>query len=98
MLYTSYDLFFAHEVSAFIFRSEIRAELAQTCPPSRVHMRVIWVPDDLIVGSIGHDPLILTILDLEGVNEVLLEVMGVLGYEVLWLFAEGRHALSVVRT
>ena len=58
-------------------------------------MRVVFVSDDFIVCAIGHDPLVLTILDPEGVNELLFELSGVLTDEELWSLVEASHSFQV---
>ena len=59
-------------------------------------MRVIGVTNHLIVGSIGNDPLILSIFDFECVDELLFESMRVFTDKVLRTLAEVRHALRMI--
>ena len=58
-------------------------------------MSVEFVSDDFIVGSIGHNPLVLSILDPEGVNKLLLELSGVLANEELGSLVEASHSFQV---
>ena len=58
-------------------------------------MRVEFISDDFIVGAIGHNPLILSILDPEGVNELLLKLSGVLADKELRSLVEASHSFQV---
>ena len=67
---------------------EIGTELTKGGPSGRVHVRVVRVPNHLIVCSIGDDPLILAIFDLERVDKLLFEGVRVLADEELRLLTE----------
>ena len=98
MFYPTNDLFFADPLSPLVFCFQVRAKLTQTCPSGCIQMRMIGVSDHFIVRPIRNHPLIFAILDLKSVNELFLEVLGVLGYKVLGSLAKVRHLRLMVRT
>ena len=59
-------------------------------------MRVVRVTNHFIVRPVGNDPLILTVLDFECVEELLLKRVGIFVDEELRLLAKVRHALCVI--
>jgi hypothetical protein len=96
LLNSIHDFSLQHEILAVILASEVVGELAERGPTRSIQMRVIGIPNHFIVCPIGHNPLILGVLDLEVFNELRLKISRVLANKELGFLAERCHLTLMV--